>query len=156
MSHISSYIIHLFFIFSFLHLNFSSPYSPKKKKKNLLLPISSHLHLHFFQHFPFLFVSSSSHYSLFTVTLPSSFFCFDFSSPHFIFYKFDIIFSIQFIFFLQKTVSSLSLSGFLLFLITLIMVDFFFFFNMCFSIVCVCVFYFILFFIFRKSFLPLL
>ena len=33
LNHISSYIIHLFFIFSFLHLNFSSPYSPKKKKK---------------------------------------------------------------------------------------------------------------------------
>ena len=30
LNHISSYIIHLFFIFSFLHLNFSSPYSQKK------------------------------------------------------------------------------------------------------------------------------
>ena len=33
LSHISSYIIHLFFIFSFHYLNYSSPYFPKKKKK---------------------------------------------------------------------------------------------------------------------------
>ena len=101
-------IIHFFFFYIFFYpfKLFFSLFS----KKNLLLPINSHLHLHFFQPFPFLFVSSSSHYSLFTVTLPSSFFCFDFSSPHFIFYKFDIIFPIQSIFFLQKTLSSLSLS----------------------------------------------
>ena len=41
-----SHIINLFFI-SFLFLNFSSPYSPKKKKKTLLFPISPHLLLNF-------------------------------------------------------------------------------------------------------------
>ena len=43
LSHISSHIIHLFFIFYFLYSNFSSPYFQKKKKKKTIFhPISLH------------------------------------------------------------------------------------------------------------------
>ena len=105
-----SYIIHLFFTTYFLFLNFYSPYS---KKKNLLLPVSPHLLLHFLQHFPSLFASLSPHYSqLFRYTsfIIFSFLYFDSSSPYFILYKFDIISSIQSVFFPKKIVSTLSLS----------------------------------------------
>ena len=88
LSHISSHVIHLFFTFSFLYLNFSSPYF---QKKNHLLPISSHTYcynssnLSFFFFF-FFFTSLSPHY--FTVILPSSFLYIlflhlNFSSPYF-------------------------------------------------------------------------
>ena len=59
-----SHIIYLFSIYSFLFLNFSSLYYQKKKKKKNLLPISSHILLHFLQHFPLFFAYLAPHYSL--------------------------------------------------------------------------------------------
>ena len=109
-----THIIHLFFIFSFLFLNFSSSNSQKKKKKKLFfLLVSSHLLLHFFQLFSSLFASLSLHYFMlyrYTSFILLSFLYFDSSSPYFIMYKFDIISSIQTIFFPHKNVSTLSLS----------------------------------------------
>ena len=102
------------FLFSFFFLNFSSPWSPpKKKKKTLLSLINPHLVLHFFQHFP-----SFSPFYLFTtlyffLTPPSSFSLFyilTFLLPILFCIKFDIISTIQSIFFSHKTVSTLSLS----------------------------------------------
>ena len=105
LNHLRGHMIHLFYIVSFLFLKFSYPYSPKKKKKNsLLLPISSHMLLHFFQLSPSLFSSLSLHYFLlyrytFFILLSflyydSSYFFlyFDSSSLYFILYNFDIIF----------------------------------------------------------------
>ena len=128
-----SHIIHLFFIFSFLVLNFSSPNS--QQKKTLLLPISSHLLLHFFQLFSSILASLSPHYFMlyhYTSFILLSFLYLYSSSPYFILFKFNIISPIQSIFFPHKNVSTLSLSllsfgGFLFFLITLIKVDGFFF-----------------------------
>ena len=89
------------------------------------------------------------------VTLSFSFLYFDYFSPNFILYKFDIIFLIQSIFFPHKIVSTLSLSGLLFFLIPLIKVDgAFFFFNICFSIVCVCVCVFFFFFSLESLLFP--
>ena len=42
LSHISSHAIHLFFIFSFLYLNFSSPYFQKKKKNFFFFSLLVH------------------------------------------------------------------------------------------------------------------
>ena len=97
----------------------------------------------------FTWLSLSSHYSLLychTSFIIFSFLYFDYSSLHFILYKFDIISSIQSIFSPQITTSTLSLSLFLslplscgsfFFLIILIKVDGFiiiFFLNMCLGI----------------------
>ena len=85
-------------------------------------------------------LSLSSHYSL--LYCHTSFIIFsilysDYSSPHFILYKFDIISFIQSIFSPQKNCKyslSFSLScGFLFFLIILIKVDGFLFLKMCFG-----------------------
>ena len=94
LSHISSHVIHLFSIFSFLYLNFSSIlFSKKKKKKNLFFSLLIHTYYYIFSN---IFLSFLSLYLLtnlnFTVTPSSSFLYFDSSSPHFILYKFDIIF----------------------------------------------------------------
>ena len=110
----STYFLHFFIFFSFFFLNFYSPwYPPKKKKKTLLSLINPHLVLHFFQHFP-----SFSPFYLFTtlyffLTPPSSFSLFyilTFLLPILFCIKFDIISTIQSIFFSHKTVSTLSLS----------------------------------------------
>ena len=93
----------------------------------------------------FTWLSLSSHYSLLychTSFIIFSFLYFDYSSLHFILYKFDIISSIQSIFSPQITISTLSLSLSLscvsfFFLIILIKVDGFiiiFFLNMCLGI----------------------
>ena len=42
LCHISSHIINLFYIFSFLYLNFSSPYFQKKKTKKLFFSLLIH------------------------------------------------------------------------------------------------------------------
>ena len=52
-NHINSHVIHLFFIFSFLYLNFSSPYF--QKKKTFLLPISSHTYYYISSNFSLFF-----------------------------------------------------------------------------------------------------
>ena len=57
MNHISSHVIYLFFIFSFLYLKFSSPYfQKKKKKKTFLLPISSHIYCYISSNFSLSFL----------------------------------------------------------------------------------------------------
>ena len=55
LNHISNHVIYLFFIFSFLYLNFSSPIF-KKKKKTILLPISSHTYYYTFPNIAFFFL----------------------------------------------------------------------------------------------------
>ena len=114
LSHISGHII-LFFLPHLYSLLLSLLRNKKKylKKKTLTLPISPHLLLYFFQSFPSLFASLSSHYSLlYGYSIIFSLLNFDFSSPYFIFYKFNIISHIQSIFFQQKTLV-FSLSRFL-------------------------------------------
>ena len=106
-------IFYIFFFFFFLFKLFFSLISTKKKKKTLLSLINPHLVLHFFQHFP-----SFSPFYLFTtlyffLTPPSSFSLFyilTFLLPILFCIKFDIISTIQSIFFSHKTVSTLSLS----------------------------------------------
>ena len=94
LSNISSYIIHLFFIFSFHYLNFSSPYFPKKKKKKktLLFPISSHVYCYtssnlFLSFFLFYFFISLLFYCyisfLFLFIYLFIFLYLNFSSPYF-------------------------------------------------------------------------
>ena len=110
----STYFLHFFIsFFFFLFKLFFSLISTKKKKKTLLSLINPHLVLHFFQHFP-----SFSPFYLFTtlyffLTPPSSFSLFyilTFLLPILFCIKFDIISTIQSIFFSHKTVSTLSLS----------------------------------------------
>ena len=138
LNHLRGHMIHLFYIFSFLFLKFSSPYSPKKKKKkkknSLLLPISSHMLLHFFQLSPSLFSSLSLYYfllyrytsfillSFLYYDSSSSFLYFDSSSLYFILYNFDIIFfpPKNYKYSLSLSLSLLSFGSFLFFLITLI------------------------------------
>ena len=138
LSHISSHVIHLFFIFSFLYLNFSSSYF-QKKKKTLFLPISSHtyycytssnlslsfLHLYLPTTLPLYFLSNFFFYIL-TLLLPILF-CKNLIS----FFHSIHIFPTR----NCELSLSLSLGEFLFFLITLIKVNGFFFFNMCFGIV---------------------
>ena len=106
---LSSHIIHLFFIFSFLYLNFSSPYFQKKKKKRKKKKLFFSLIVHIstvtlFPIFPFPFC-------LFIVILHSSFLYFDSSSTYFILYNFDIVFTFNPYFSRTKLwVLSLSLS----------------------------------------------
>ena len=145
-----------FFIFSFIHLNFSSPYSQKK----IFFSLSIHTYT---------YISSNLSPFFLSLHLPTTLYLL----LHFLLLSFvlifllPILFSINSISFFQFNpyfsykklwvlFLSLSLSRFLLFLITLIKVDFFFSFLICVLVLCVCVFYFILFFIFRKSFLSLL
>ena len=97
---LSSHIIHLFFIFSFLYLKFSSPYFQKKKKTHLL-PISSHTYYYTFSNLSHSFFASLSPH-FFTVILLSSFLYFDSFSTHFILYKFDIVFPFNPYFFHTK------------------------------------------------------
>ena len=108
-----SHIFHLFLIFSFLFLNFSSLNSPpkKKKKKKLLFFLLVHTYCDTSSNFSPLFLPLYLLTTLyFTVTLPSSFYLSYIltPSPYLILYKFDIIFPIQSIFFPHKNVSSLS------------------------------------------------
>ena len=140
---------HHLLVFYFFFSYFYSPYS--LKKNTLLLPISPNLVLHFLQPFLSLFAFLSFHYFLFycyTSFIIFSFLYFDSSSSHFILYKFDMISPIQFMFFPTKKKKnceyyfslSISLFGFLFFLITLIKVGGGFFIiiiikNMCFGIV---------------------
>ena len=142
LSHINDHITYLFSTFSFFFLNFSSLYSPKKKK-NSSFPYQSTPIVTLLPTFSLLFTILSPHYSIllyYTSLIILSFLYFDSSSFHFILYKFDIISTIQSIFFWHKTVSSLSLYllyfvvflfifitfFFWFFLITLIKVDGFF------------------------------
>ena len=101
----------IFYIFFSLFKLFFHPIL-KKKKKNLFFSLLIHTYYYIFSN---IFLSFLSLYLLtnlnFTVTPSSSFLYFDSSSPHFILYKFDIIFIIQSIFFpLQNCENSLSLS----------------------------------------------
>ena len=125
MSHISSHIIYLFFIFSFLYLNFSSPYL-KKKKNTLLLPISSHTYYYTSSNLPLFFLP------LFLLTILSLYFL---SLFYILTLLLPILFCINLISFshsihifpTQNCEYSLSLDEFLFFLMILIKVDFFFF-----------------------------
>ena len=106
------HIIHLFSTSSFSYLTFSSPnyLKNKTKSKTFLLRVSPQLLLYFFQLFLSHFASLSLYYSLlyhYTSFIISSFLYFDFSSLHLILYH-------------TKNVSTLSLGGFLFFLIALI------------------------------------
>ena len=92
------YYPHIFYNFFFFFLNFSFPYSQKKKKKILINP---HLVLHFS-------VTPLSFFSLFYILTPLLLILFCI--------KFDIISIIQSIFFSHKTISTLSLLSFCVFL----------------------------------------
>ena len=123
------FLLLLFLLLFSLFLKIIKKKKTIKKKNTLLLPISPNLVLHFLQPFLSLFAFLSFHYFLFycyTSFIIFSFLYFDSSSSHFILYKFDMISSIQFMFFPTKKkkmwVLFLSLSGFLFFLITLIKV----------------------------------
>ena len=149
LSHNSSHIIYLFSISSFLFLNFFFPYYQIIIIKNFILPISSHLLLHFLQSFPSCFVSLSSHYFLlyrYTSFIFSYILYFDFSSIHFILYKFDIISHLIHIFSTNKlwvlSLSLFSFGGFSLFLITLIKVNGFFIFLIIKNVFWYCIFFF--------------
>ena len=131
LSHISSHVIYLFFIFSFLYLNFSSPYFFFFKKKTLLLPISSHTYYYTSYNLPLFFLP------LFLLTILSLYFL---SLFYILTLLLPILFCINLISFshsvhifpIQNYEYSLSLSlgEFLFFLMILIKVDcFFFFFN---------------------------
>ena len=79
----------------------------KKKKKKIFSLLVYKLHFQLLSS-PFVVFSLLYRYISFII---SSLFYFDFSSPHLILYKFDIISPIQFIFFSHtKNVSTLSLS----------------------------------------------
>ena len=103
LSHITSkYIKMLIYAINFATLLFK-----KKKKKIFSLLVYK---LHFFQLLSPPFVVFSLLYRYISCII-SSLFYFNFSSPHLILYKFDIISPIQFIFFSHtKNVSTLSLS----------------------------------------------
>ena len=118
----------IFYLFFSLFKLFFSILS-QKKKKNLLLFISSHMLLHFLQHFPSFFAYLSPHYSL--LYHYTSFIIFSFLYFGFLL---SILFCINLISFLlfnlffshTKTMSTLSLSlslSVLFFFITLIKVD---------------------------------
>ena len=105
----SPLIFHLFFS----HFKLFSQFFKKKKKKSLLLPISSHLLLHFFQLFSSVFASLSLNYFMLyhsSSFILLSFLYFDSFSPYFILFKFDIISPIQSVFFPHGNVSTLFLS----------------------------------------------
>ena len=118
LSHVNSYVIYLFSIFSFLYLNFSSPLLSKKKKKDLFFSLLIHTYCYIF--FPtffssFLSLNLPTTFNFMVTLLSSSFIYFDSSSLHFILYRFDIVFFIQSIFPPPptpptKTMSTLSLS----------------------------------------------
>ena len=93
LNHISSHVIYLIFIFSFLYLNFSSQYLKKKKtkKKSLLFPISSHTYCYISSNLSFSFLPSYLPTTLLLYFLPH-FLYFDFSFTYFILYKIDIFF----------------------------------------------------------------
>ena len=108
---IGSHVIHLFSIFSFLYLNSPPPLSHSQKIIKLFFSLLIHTYYYIFSNLLPFFLSLYLPITLnFTITLYSSFLYFDSSSPHFILYKFDIIFLIQSIFFPQQNVSTLSLS----------------------------------------------
>ena len=121
---------HLLIFYLFFSL-FKLFFSILSKKKNLLLSISSHMLLHFLQHFPSFFAYLSPHYSL--LYHYTSFIIFSFLYFGFLL---SILFCINLISFLlfnlffshTKTMSTLSLSlslslSVLFFFITLIKVD---------------------------------
>ena len=106
------YLLIFYFLFSFL--NFTSHYSLQKKQKQkpLLLPISTHVRLHFLQPFPSLFtylLPPTTHY--FTVTLPLSF-----SLINFFIYNLTLLLPILFVYIYGYTSSNLSLPSLLLYL----------------------------------------
>ena len=123
LSHICGHIIHLFF----LHLLYSLLFSLLKKKK-LLPSLLVHICCYTSSNLLPPSLPLSPHYSLlYRYFSIFSFLYFDSFSPYFILYKFDITSYIQSIFFQQKNYEytlSLSLYGFLFFLITLINGDF--------------------------------
>ena len=108
---IESHHLLIFYLFFSLFKLFFSILS--KKKKNLLLSISSHMLLHFLQHFPSFFAYLSPHYSL--LYHYTSFIIFSFLYFGFLL---SILFCINLISFLlfnlffshTKTMSTLSLS----------------------------------------------
>ena len=107
LNHISSHVIHLFFIYYFLYLNFSSPYFPKKKKK-ILPSISSQTYYY-----------TSSNLSL--SFLPLYLLLLYRYTSFLFFYILTLLLPIQSIFSPTKLwVLSLSLDEFLFFLITLV------------------------------------
>ena len=109
---IGSHVIHLFSIFAFLYLNSPPPpLSHSQKIIKLFFSLLIHTYYYIFSNLLPFFLSLYLPITLnFTITLYSSFLYFDSSSPHFILYKFDIIFLIRSIFFPQQNVSTLSLS----------------------------------------------
>ena len=131
MSHISNHAIHLLIFYIFFSISkilFSLFVKNKKLFFSLLVYIYYYTSSNNSPSFLPLYLSIILY---FAITLPLSFFSFlyfDYYSPHFILYKFDIISLIQCIFFPQKFLNTLflSLGGFLFFLIIPIKVDGFF------------------------------
>ena len=106
LSHINDHLFsnYFFFIKLFFSLFLIFFFFFKKLLVSLLVH-TYYYNLHFFQLFPSLFASLSPHYSLLyrnTSLVIFSYLYFDFSSLHFILYKFDIVSPIQSIIFPHK------------------------------------------------------